>query len=59
MQSTMETEPRNCFPLRELANIRVTSPHNTKVTQLIVDELCRQGHRGGFHKAAVQRNFTI
>ena len=53
MQSTMETEPRNCFPLRELTNIRVTSPHNTKVTQLNVDELCRQGHRG------VQRNFTI
>ena len=58
MQSTMETET-NCFPLRELTNIRVTSPHNTKVTQLIVGELCRQGHRGGFDKAAVLRNFTI
>ena len=55
MQSTMETEPRNCFPLRELTNIRV----NNKVTQLIVDELCRQGHRGEFDKAAVQRNFTL
>ncbi|XP_078382257.1 uncharacterized protein LOC144664932 [Oculina patagonica] len=31
---------------------KVTSPHNTKVTQQIVDELCRHG---GFTKTAVQR----
>lgn len=36
-------------------SIRVTSPHNTKVTQQIVDELCRQG---GFTKTAVQRKST-